>query len=61
MGRVVCGNLDTQRDRLSRREQKASLADELARDESFKNRSDAVLESERKKREHPRKHKKHIH
>lgn len=57
-GTVVAGPLDNRKNRLTRREKKASFADELASDISFKERSDVLLDKERKKRIRS-KHKKH--
>ena len=61
MGRVVGGNFDSRRQRLTRREAKASLADELASDDLFRSRSDKVIEKEKEKRAAPRRSKRRIH
>ena len=61
LGRVVSGNFDSRRQRLTRREIKASLADELASDELFRSRSDKVIEKEKEKRSTPRRSKRRVH
>lgn len=48
---VVNGNLDSKKNRLTRREKKASLADALADDVLFKERADKYIGGEKAKRE----------
>ena len=58
IGTVVGGNFESRKQRLTRRESKLSLADELANDLQFKERSDKVMDAENQKRQRPRRSKK---
>ena len=51
---VVSGNLDSKKNRLTRREKKASFADALADDVSFKERADKYIAEEKAKRSRPK-------
>lgn len=51
---VVNGNFDGKKNRLTRREKKASFADALADDKAFKDRADKYIAGEKAKRRHPK-------
>lgn len=55
---MIGGNFESRKQRLTRRESKLSLADELANDLRFKERSDKVMNAENQKRQKPRRSKK---
>lgn len=55
----MAGAFDGKRGKLTRREKKQSLADELAADNAFKERSDVVVEKEKAKRLRPKHKKRH--
>ena len=51
---VVNGNFDGKKNRLTRREKKASFADALADDKAFKDRADKYIAGEKAKRQRPK-------